>query len=156
MCDFPGVQLSVFFLMSRVREVFLSEPRVNWTPGKSLRDLPKHHISHTDKHPFSCSECGKCFSVNQDIIGHQRSHADKCPFLISRVREMFHSLSAGNVSFTGKTFLNTRGFTPANALFHVRSAENNYLKRNPGWTTGKGAIFIFKVREMCSLKRNPG
>ncbi|XP_073467453.1 uncharacterized protein [Aquarana catesbeiana] len=51
--------------------------------------LYKHQRSHTGQKPYFCPECGKCFIQKSDLVIHQRSHTGEKPYSCPECRKCF-------------------------------------------------------------------
>ncbi|XP_073435747.1 uncharacterized protein [Dendrobates tinctorius] len=61
--------------------------------NKSNRKGVKERRSHTSLKTFLCSECGKCFNYNSDLVTHQRIHTGEKPYSCPECGKCFNRKS---------------------------------------------------------------
>ncbi|XP_077111508.1 uncharacterized protein LOC143767227 isoform X1 [Ranitomeya variabilis] len=72
------------------QQVLFPAPTKTNMQNKSQISAVEHEIVHIGEKPFSCSECGKCFSKKQHLNTHHIIHTGEKPFSCSECGKCFN------------------------------------------------------------------
>ncbi|KAM4034889.1 uncharacterized protein ACNLHF_021601 [Anomaloglossus baeobatrachus] len=75
------------------QEVQSSDSSKTVNQNRSHQSDVEHQIVDTTENTFSCSECGKCYSIKSNLVRHQRIHTGEKPFSCSKCGKFFNQRS---------------------------------------------------------------
>ncbi|XP_077111695.1 uncharacterized protein LOC143767341 isoform X1 [Ranitomeya variabilis] len=85
----PQAHLRRNLLSDPFQQIHSSASSITNMQNESHIRVFEHQIAHIRKKTFSCSECGKCYSIKSRLITHQRSHTGEKPYLCSDCGKFF-------------------------------------------------------------------
>ncbi|XP_077345930.1 uncharacterized protein LOC143989595 isoform X2 [Lithobates pipiens] len=112
--------------------------------------LYKHQRSHTGQKPYFCPECGKCFIQKSDLVIHQRSHTGEKPYSCPECRKCFSVKSNLYIHQRSHTGQKPYSCPECGKCFSVKSNLYTHLRSH----TGKKLYSCPECRKCFSVKSN--